>query len=225
MVERFPRSGRVRRLRGPVSVLLLLGGYLLLLPTGWAVASTASFRTTSVRAPAAPVALVFGAGLFGKEPSPFLARRLDIAAGLYSRGTVRALLVSGDNSRTDYDETGAMRTYLAGKGVPADKVVGDYAGFDTWDSCSRANRIFGVSRAIVVTQRFHLPRAVALCRAAGIQAWGVGDDSLTVAVGPTLSSYAREPFAMIKATGDAVLKPDPRFLGRREVGVQQALAR
>lgn len=216
---------RRRRLAGPLSVFLGAGLYLLLLPTGWVFASTADFRADPGRVPAMPVALVLGAGLFGEQPSPFLARRLDIAAGLYRRGKVRALLVSGDNSRDDYNETDAMRAYLVRKGVPAHKVVGDYAGFDTWDSCSRAKRIFGVGRAIVVTQRFHLPRAVALCRAAGIDTWGVGDDSLSAAPGPTLGSYAREPLAMIKATGDVVRKPDPHFLGRHETGVERALAR
>jgi vancomycin permeability regulator SanA len=216
---------RRRRLVGPLFVVLCAGIYLFLLPTGWVFASTADYRADPGRVPAMPVVLVLGAGLFGEQPSPFLARRLDIAAGLYRRGTIRALLVSGDNSRDDYNETDAMRAYLVGKGVPAYKVVGDYAGFDTWDSCSRAKRIFGVGRAIVVTQRFHLPRAVALCRAAGIDTWGAGDDSLSAAPGPTLWSYAREPLAMIKAAGDAVRKPDPHFLGRHETGVERALAR
>lgn len=216
---------RRRRLAGPLLVAFSVGVYLFLLPTGWVFASTAGLRADPERVPAMPVALVLGAGLFGAQPSPFLARRLDLAAGMYHRGTVRALLVSGDNSRDEYNETDAMRAYLAREGVPAHKVVGDYAGFDTWDSCSRARRIFGVDRAIVVTQRFHLPRAVALCRAAGIEAWGVGDDSYSVARVPTLASYAREPFAMLKAAGDVVRKPDPHFLGRHETGVEQALAR
>ena len=117
---------------------------------------------------AAPVAIVFGAGLWNGEPSPYLAHRLDAAAALYDRGTVRAVLVTGDNSRHDYDEPDAMRAYLLRHGVPAHKIVSDYAGFDTWDSCSRAHRIFGVDRAVLVSQGFHIRRALALCTAAGV---------------------------------------------------------
>ena len=82
------------------------------------------------------------------------------------------------NGTRFYNETDGMRDYLIEKGVPAAKVVGDYAGFDTYDSCVRARRIFGVSRAIVVTQTYHLPRALATCRAIGLDAWGVGDETV-----------------------------------------------
>jgi vancomycin permeability regulator SanA len=218
------RHGQGRRLRGPAVIAVTLAAYGLLLPTGWAMASTGRYRANVERVPPMPVAIVFGAGLFGDQPSPFLARRLDLGAELYERGKVGAVLVSGDNSRVDYDETGAMRDYLVRAGVPGRKVVGDHAGFDTWDSCVRARRIFGVDRAIVVTQRFHLARAVALCRAAGIEAWGVGDATFSDHPAPSANSYARELPAMVKAAYDAAVKPDPHFLGRRETGVQEALA-
>ena len=78
--------------------------------------------------------------------------------------------MSGDNGAREYNEPDAMRRYLVDAGVPADKVVADYAGFDTYDSCSRAQRIFGVDRLTVVTQDYHLPRAVATCRALGLDA-------------------------------------------------------
>ena len=128
--------------------------------------------------PDAPVALVLGTKVdTDGNPSPFLAARLEIARRLFDAGKVRAILVSGDNMNADYNEPAAMLGWLVDRGVPARKVVLDHAGFDTYDSCARAERIFGVRRATVVTQSFHLPRAVALCRGLGIDASGVGDDS------------------------------------------------
>jgi vancomycin permeability regulator SanA len=166
--------------------------------------------------------VVFGAGLWDGEPSPYLAHRLDAAARLYHEGRVKVLLVTGDNSRKDYDEPDAMRAYLTKHGVPGARIVTDYAGFDTWDSCVRARKIFGVDRAVLVSQGFHIRRAVALCDAAGVDSYGVGVDDkhdVTWYYGGT-----REVFAAGKAALDAVFHPDPTFLGRREQGVTRALA-
>jgi vancomycin permeability regulator SanA len=117
-----------------------------------------------------------------------------------------------------------MRDYLVKHGVPTQKIVVDDAGFDTWDSCVRAKKIFGVDRATVVTQEFHLPRAVALCRRAGIDAWGIGQDSSSSDELRTDFGYGREVLASLKAMGDVLTGADPRFLGPKEAGVQQALA-
>ncbi|WP_155884646.1 SanA/YdcF family protein [Actinomadura flavalba] len=214
----------VRRWAGVLLVLAGLAAYAGAAPTGWAYATTAGLRVGVADAPSAPVALVLGAGIGGGRPSPLLARRLDIAAELYRRGTVRVLLVSGDNRVRGYDEPTVMRDYLVGRGVPERHVVRDFAGLDTWDSCTRARRIFQVRRLIVVTQEFHLPRAVALCRAAGLRAWGVGDDSSGAWPGPTAAGHAREPLAMLKAVRSLALRPDPTLLGRTETGVAEALA-
>ncbi|WP_245623331.1 SanA/YdcF family protein [Spirillospora albida] len=201
-----------------------LGTYAVLVPMGWAYAGTAPHRFSVQNVPETPVALVLGAGIWGQNPSRLLARRLDLAAELYRTGKVKVVLVSGDNRFDDYDEPTVMRAYLERKGVPERKVVRDFAGLDTWDSCARAKRIFGVTRLTVVTQAFHLPRAVALCRGAGIQAWGVGDDSMGGNLtGPTVNGYLREPLAMLKATGNLVFHPDPALLGRTENGVGEAL--
>ncbi|WP_242613990.1 SanA/YdcF family protein [Actinomadura roseirufa] len=197
----------------------------MLIPTGWAYADTARYRSSVEKVPETPVALVLGAGIGGDQPSPLLARRLDLAVDLYRRGKVKVVLVSGDNRVKGYDEPTVMRAYLMRKGVPERKIVRDFAGLETWDSCARAKRIFGVTRLTVVTQSFHLPRAVALCRAAGIQAWGVGDDSMgSPYTDSTISGYMREPLAMMKAMGNLALQPDPALLGRKEPGVSEALA-
>ncbi|RJQ74678.1 hypothetical protein D5S17_22165 [Pseudonocardiaceae bacterium YIM PH 21723] len=176
--------------------------------------------------PRRPVALVLGAGLTKPDgkPTPFLAARLDLAVDAYRRGTVRALVVSGDNGRQDYDEPSAMRAYLVEHGVPTTSVVSDYAGFDTWDSCARLTRVFGATGAVVITQDFHLPRAVMLCRAAGVDAHGLGHDSWPGHVPTTAYLYLRELPAAYKALWDAAVQRDPIFLGPHEDGVDKALA-
>jgi vancomycin permeability regulator SanA len=204
-------------------VLCALGIYLLLLPFGWMYAGTAGRRVSEAAVPPTAVGIVFGAGAPQGSPSPMLAGRLDLAARLYHDGKVRVLLVTGDNSRSHYNEPLVMRDYLLDAGVPRDRIVLDYAGFDTWDSCVRAKKIFGVDRAILITQRFHLPRALTLCRAVGVHAWGVGDDSRPYAPISTAFSYLRELPAGLKAVVDLVVRPGPRFLGPREPGVQHAL--
>jgi vancomycin permeability regulator SanA len=200
----------------------MLACVFALAPATWMHAVADSRVRTVADVPARDVAVVFGAGLWKGRPTPYLAHRLDAAAELYRTGKVKVVLVTGDNSRVEYDEPDAMRTYLTKRGVPDGRIVSDYAGFDTWDSCVRAKKIFGVDRAVLVTQGFHIRRAVALCRAAGVESYGVG-----VAEPHDTTWYyggARELFAAGKAALDAALTPDPRFLGAEEQGVRQALA-
>ncbi|MET8946152.1 ElyC/SanA/YdcF family protein [Streptomyces sp. NPDC004542] len=211
------RAGRRRLVQG-----VMAGCVLALLPATWLYVSTADRLRGTADVPRTDVAVVFGAGLWGGEPSPYLAHRLDAAVRLYRAGRVKVVLVTGDNSRKDYDEPDAMRAYLTRRGVPGSRVVSDYAGFDTWDSCVRAKKIFGVDRAVLISQGFHIRRAVALCEAAGIDSYGVGVDAkhdVTWYYGGT-----REIFAAGKAALDAVFEPDPRFLGPKEQGVERALA-
>ncbi|MFH8937373.1 vancomycin high temperature exclusion protein [Streptomyces griseosporeus] len=211
------RTGRRRLVRAVMGVCVLA-----LLPATWLRLSTGDRLRTVADVPRTGVAVVFGAGLWQGEPSPYLAHRLDAAAALYRAGRVEVVLVTGDNSREDYDEPDAMRAYLTRHGVPDRRIVSDYAGFDTWDSCVRAKKIFGVDRAVLISQGFHIRRAVALCEAAGVASYGVGVDEThdtTWYYGGT-----REVFAAGKAALDALFRPDPRFLGPHEPGVERALA-
>jgi vancomycin permeability regulator SanA len=160
-----------RRLLQAVVVATCLG----LAPSGWIKAYAAGSTRTVADAPAEPVVLVFGAGVTGLVPSPFLARRLDVAIGLYRAGKATVIVCTGDDSGHGYDEPAAMRRYLLAHGIPAARIVTDGAGMDTWASCWRARHVYGVTRALLVSQDFHVPRAVALCRAAGIRAYGVPD--------------------------------------------------
>ncbi|MFG2677586.1 vancomycin high temperature exclusion protein [Streptomyces sp. NPDC048392] len=219
---RRPRLPRTRRGRRRLVQAAMAGCVLALLPATWPhlVADDRLRGTADV--PRTEVAVVFGAGLWDGEPSPYLAHRLDAAAELYRAGRIEVVLVSGDNSREEYDEPDAMRAYLVRHGVPDGRIVGDYAGFDTWDSCVRAKKIFGVDRAVLISQGFHIRRAVALCQEAGVTSYGVGvDDKHDVT---WYYGGAREILAAGRAVLDAVFEPDPHFLGPREPGVARAFA-
>jgi vancomycin permeability regulator SanA len=212
--------GLARRagLAGALAVLILAGCGL------WVDGRALGHVYAEADVPPAPVALVLGAEVYpGGTPSPFLAARLDIARRLLVAGKVKAILVSGDHSRWEYDEPGAMQVYLIARGVPASQVVLDYAGFDTYDSCARARRVFGVRQAIVVTQSYHIERAVTLCRRLGVEADGVGDDTVRIYTDPWAHSMFRERGAIVKAVADVVSQRDPVFLGRHETGVENAL--
>ncbi|GAA0952243.1 ElyC/SanA/YdcF family protein [Virgisporangium aurantiacum] len=175
--------------------------------------------------PAPPLALVLGAQVYSTgDPSPFLQARLAIAQRLLETGKVRAILVSGDHRAWRYDEPGAMLRWLSDRGVPRTKIAMDHAGFDTYDSCVRAVKVFGVRRAIVVTQTYHLPRAVTLCRRIGLDAYGVGDASVQQFRKPWLISSTREHGACVKAVVDLVSGRDPVFLGRHETTVDDAIS-
>ncbi|WP_330304408.1 MULTISPECIES: ElyC/SanA/YdcF family protein [unclassified Streptomyces] len=219
---RLPRLPRTRTgQRRAVQAFMLLC-VLALLPATWMYVVTGDRLRTTADAPRTEVAVVFGAGLWDGEPSPYLAHRLDAAAKLYRAGRIEVVLVTGDNSRKDYDEPDAMRAYLTKRGVPDKRIVSDYAGFDTWDSCVRAKKIFGVDRAVLISQGFHIRRAVALCQAAGVDSYGIAVDAKHDAT--WYYGGTREVFAAGKAALDAVFKPDPQFLGPKEPGVTRALA-
>ncbi|MCB8923110.1 MAG: YdcF family protein [Ardenticatenaceae bacterium] len=128
-------------------------------------------------APNHQVAIVFGAAVYGNgRLSPVLMDRMDTAIQLYHDGTVQKILVSGDNSTTNYDEPGAMMEYAIQRGVTPDDVQPDYAGRRTYDTCYRAREIFQLDSAILVTQQFHLPRALFTCQRLGMDVVGVAAD-------------------------------------------------
>ncbi|GAA1389272.1 SanA/YdcF family protein [Catellatospora chokoriensis] len=224
-----PASSRVGRrwwrVTRRVVLLSVLAGLLALVGSiGW-VRRQASGHVYAIEdVPEAPVALVLGAQVHDNgSPSGFLEARLDIARRLYETGKVRAVLVSGDHGQWTYDEPDAMRQWLIARGVPDRRVVADHAGFDTYDSCQRAVRVFGVRQLIVVTQSYHIDRAVALCRDAGIDATGVGDDTARRFGSFWTKAVVREQGACVKAMLDVVTGRDPVFLGRHETGVEDAL--
>ena len=214
-------QGRVKIL--PVAGAFLSALVLAISPTVWTWVASRNHLYDVEAAPRTPVALVLGAGLRPDgTPSRFLAARLDVAIDLWERGTVGALLVSGDNRYEHYNEPEAMATYLIAHGIPAEVIVADYAGRNTYDSCVRATRIFGVTEAIVVSQTYHLPRAVTTCRTVGVNAIGVGDDTMRRFPLDWCVGQVREVLANIKAVWDLTSRRDP-VLGPPEPGIQEAL--
>ena len=172
--------------------------------------SVASLPVTQV-----PV-LILGAGVLpDREPTQVLQSRLDTGLDLYREGKGGWFLVSGDNRAANYNEPQAMRRWLLKRGVPPGRVISDFAGRRTYDSIKRAQAVFGVTRVIIVTSDFHLPRALFLARHLGLDAYGVpartGDMPLRQRIGLWLREYA----ARHVATWDAWFPP-ATMLGPRE---------
>lgn len=160
--------------------------------------------------PARRVAVVFGAGLLRDgSPTAVLRDRVQQAANLYFTRKVEKLLMSGDNRFVDYNEPEAMYQYALSLGVPKEALVRDYAGRSTYDTCYRAKAIFGLSAVILVTQKFHLPRAIFLCNMLGLEAVGVDADLRDYLRGSLLWWNLRELPATLSACLDLIVRPVP----------------
>lgn len=153
-------------------------------------------------APTGPVAIVFGAGLRRDgRPTTVLADRVQTAVQLFKDGKVEQLLLSGSSHADDYDETRAMRDYAMKLGMNADDILLDPQGDRTYLTCLRARDEFGIEKALLVSQRYHLPRALVLCETLGIEADGVASDLHTYRAQSFWT--ARESIATLRALWDA----------------------
>lgn len=160
------------------------------------------------------VALVLGAGVNGSnQVSQIFSDRLDTAAGLYKAGIVKKVIVSGDNGSVDYDETDAGKDYLLAQKIPAADIFLDYAGFDTFDSVYRAKNIFQADKVLIITQDFHLPRALYLAHRLDLEALGCRADKRFYINIKYLRR--REYLASLKAWLDINLGAKPRFEGAK----------
>ena len=157
--------------------------------------------------------IVLGCGVWGEQPTPLLSDRLDAALALYENGAAPKLLMSGDHGQKDYDEVSVMRQYALDRGVPSEDIFMDHAGFSTYETMYRAWDIFGVKKAVVVTQKYHLYRALYDAKAFGIQADGV------IATGHVFAAQTmwnmREALARVKDFVWCVFKPEPTFRGEK----------
>jgi SanA protein len=178
-------------------------------------ASPRTFTANDV--PTEHVAIVFGAGLLRDgSAGPVLRDRVETAVQLYQQGKVNKLLMSGDNSVVEHNEPEAMRQYALAFGIPDEDIVLDYAGRRTYDTCYRANFIFQVDSAILVTQGFHLPRAIFLCNWFGMESVGVESNNNYFRKISRFYWNTRELFATVQAVWDVfVAKPVP-VLGEPE---------
>lgn len=155
--------------------------------------------------PARRVGIVFGARVYPSHPSVSVARRLDLAVDLVKAGKLDKVIVSGDGRAKAFNEPAVMRKYLVDHSVPPEMIVEDPGGYDTYDTCKRAYDSYGVREAVLLTQDYHVRRAVTICEGVGISAVGVGDETLRSGwAGYWLKAALREPFAVLKMELDLI---------------------
>jgi len=201
------RSSALRFAKRLLGLLAFALGAIVLIQ--WQVYRNRDSIHTPTNAPSAPVAIVFGAA------GAIVMDRVRTGVDLYKSGKVRKLLMTGDNDRVSYNEPRGMRDEALRLGVPSGDIVCDYAGFRTYDSLYRARDIFGVTHALLVTQSYHLPRALYIGRGLGMNVQGVESDRRRYAL-QTLYD-GREVMSTVRAWIDVnVTHPKPRYLGKRE---------
>ncbi|MFG1880941.1 vancomycin high temperature exclusion protein [Micromonospora sp. NPDC049102] len=224
--DRPPAAGRWRRRLRRAAILGVVVAVLSSLPWSWTTIGARGHRYDAEEAPAADVVIVLGtaAAADGQQPSDRLVGRLDTAAELVRTGRARVVLVSGDGAGTSGDEPTVMTAYLTERlGVDPRRVVADPFGLDTYDSCVRARDVYGVERALVVTQSYHLSRAVTLCRHLGLDVDGVaarcdGCGSVMLA-----GKAVRDYLASGKAAWDALRDRPPAVRSSVSPAVRDAL--
>lgn len=155
--------------------------------------------------------MVLGCGVYGDTPSPLLADRLQRGVEVYDLGAAPKILMSGDHGRENYDEVNVMKQYALDAGIDETDIFMDHAGFSTYESMYRAVAIFGVKKMIIVTQDYHLSRAVYIANKLGIEAYGVASDYQTF--GGQFARDCREVLARAKDLATTIFKPLPTYLG------------
>jgi SanA protein len=200
-----------------ILVLALLGLLILIISRMVTGMYARSKIYTLESVPTRRVAIVFGAGLWRNgTATPVLQDRVQTAADLYFAGKVERLLMSGDNRFADYNEPAVMREVALSLGVPPEAIVLDFAGRRSYDTCYRAKAIFGVTDAILVTQAFHLPRAIYLCNQLGIRSIGVAADLRVYRKSSLLVWNMRELLATAAALWDVNIGHPIPVLGSPE---------
>lgn len=155
--------------------------------------------------------LVLGAGIQNNEPSLMLKDRLNKAIQLYQDNVASKIIMSGDHSRENYDEVNVMKDYAINKNVLSEDIFMDHAGFSTYESIYRAKEIFHAEKIVIVTQKYHLYRALYIANQLGIEAYGIAAEDISYS-GEMLRE-AREIFARNKDFIKCIFKPEPTFLG------------
>ncbi len=212
MVKRF-----LRFLWRLILFLGIFGLLVLVLPRAVTALYSLNWIYQEQDAPASRVAIVFGAGLRRDgTPTPILRDRVQTAADLYFNGKVEKILMSGDNRFEYYNEPESMRQYALSLGVPDAAIALDYAGRRTYDTCYRAIAIFGASEALLVTQKFHLPRALFLCNALGLKSYGIEADNNRYRKISLLIWNIREQIATVGAFIDVYWSNPVPVLGNPE---------
>ena len=155
--------------------------------------------------------IVLGAGIWGDKPSPMLEDRLLEGINLYENNVSNKILMSGDHGREEYDEVNIMKNYAIEKGIPSENIFMDHAGFSTYESIYRAKEIFEAKKVVIVTQKYHLYRALYIANKLELEAYGVNSDPRQY-VGSTYREL-REILARNKDFIKCIFKPEPTYLG------------
>lgn len=155
--------------------------------------------------------IVLGAAIWGDKPSSMLEDRLLEGINLYKSGVSDKILMSGDHGKEEYDEVNIMKEYAIQNGIPSENIFMDHAGFSTYESIYRAKEIFGAKKVVIVTQKYHLYRAIYIANQLGLEAYGVGSDPRQY-VGATYREL-REILARDKDFVKCIFKPEPTYLG------------
>lgn len=158
--------------------------------------------------------LVLGCGVVRNQPSPLLQERLDAGIELYKKGVAPKIIMSGDHGREDYDEVNVMKSYAIQQGVPSEDIFMDHAGFSTYESVYRARNIFLAKKLVIVSQRYHLYRAIYISKLLNFEKV-VGADSTTYRMYGQTVRDLREIFAREKDFFKVIFRPKPTFLGDR----------
>lgn len=157
------------------------------------------------------VGIIFGAGINGDQPSKYLKDRLDAGILLYKSNKINKILLSGDNGSDEHDELTVMKKYCCQNGVDTTKIYIDYAGFDTYSTMFRAKKIFKINAAVLISQKYHLNRAIFIGNKMGIKSTGFSAN-----VG-RYNNYNyvifREYFSVVKAYFDVLRNRKPHFMG------------
>lgn len=156
--------------------------------------------------------LILGAGIWGNSPSPMLQDRLEEGIKLYNEGISPKIIMSGDHGRASYDEVNIMKEYAINKGVPSEDIFMDHAGFSTYESIYRAKEIFKADNIIIVTQEYHLYRALYIAKKLGINAYGINSNPRKYS--RQIFRELREIIARNKDFINCILKPKPTYLGK-----------
>ncbi|WP_343322018.1 SanA/YdcF family protein [Sphingobacterium multivorum] len=205
---------KIKRVVLVVLVLCVVALVVVVLTNSNITAKTESAIFTELTdVPRTKVAIIFGAGINGDQPSRYLKDRLDAGISLYKNHKVDKILLSGDNGRDEYDELSVMKLYCQKNGIDTTKIYIDYAGFDSYSTMYRAKYIFNVDTAILVSQKYHLNRCVYLGDKLGIKSFGYSADR---GVYQGYKYYAfREKLSVAKAVLDIMRNRKPKYLGKQ----------
>ncbi len=155
--------------------------------------------------------IILGAGVWGDRPSPILEDRLKKGISLYKEGIAPKIIMSGDHSRENYDEVNIMKNYAIDEGISSKDIFMDHAGFSTYDSIYRARDIFEAKKIVIVSQRYHLYRALYIAKSLGLEALGVAAEDIKYS--GDLGREIREILARDKDFVKCIFKPKPNYLG------------